>query len=156
MNDELKITQRHLPHWQLSGSYYFVTFRAISGDMSDKEKELVLKHILSGNDRFYELFAAVIMPDHVHIILRPLEDYGLSRIMQGIKGPTSYKINMMRRRTGPFWQTESFDRIIRDDNEFLEKANYIINNPIKSGLVENLSDFPFLYIKDINSIRKRY
>ena len=152
MNDELKITQRHLPHWQLTGSFYFVTFRVRNGKLSNGEKKLVLRHIISGNDKFYDLYAAVIMPDHVHIILRPHEDYSLGRIMQGIKGPTPREINKMRKRTGPFWQTESFDRIIRDDDEFLEKANYIIGNPVKSGLAEEPSEYSFLYVMDLKSV----
>ncbi len=83
---KLTRTRRHLPHWDLPGSNYFVTFRVERGTMSPNERQLVLDHILSGDDKFYRLIAGVVMPDHAHLIFRPHEGYTLSRIMKGIKG----------------------------------------------------------------------
>lgn len=75
------------------------------------------------------------MPDHVHLILKPIEENSLSRIMQGIKSSTAKKINAHRQTQGPLWQSESFDRILRDEQEFNEKLQYIADNPLKAGLI---------------------
>jgi len=94
---DLRITRRRLPHWQQEGSIYFVTFRTEKEPLSHDELRLVVEHIKSGNGRFYCLLAAVVMPDHVHILIRPNEGIGLSRIMKGIKGVSAMLLNRTRR-----------------------------------------------------------
>jgi len=158
-NNELKIKRRHLPHWTLKGSTYFVTFRTERGQtgmsvlLSVEEQKLVLRHIIDGNGKFYKRMAVVVMPDHVHIIFEPIEGYSISRIMKGIKGVSARKINLKRKEkrmdsyvnttdrnvccTGSIWQEESYDRIIRDPDELNEKLNYMLNNPVKNGLTED-------------------
>jgi putative transposase len=44
---------------------------------------------------------------------------------------------MRRRRSGPLWQKETYDRIMRDRQEFDEKAGYILNNAVKAGIVSD-------------------
>jgi len=83
MNNEprLERTRRNLPHWVLNGSCYFITSRIRSGVLSPEERMLVLERFLEGDDRYYRLAGVVIMPDHVHALLRPLDWYSLSRIL---------------------------------------------------------------------------
>ncbi|MCI0706532.1 MAG: transposase [Ignavibacteriae bacterium] len=133
-NPQLQITRRHLPHWTIHDAVYFVTFRTKSTVLSEKEQVAVLKHIKEGQDKYYSLLAAVVMPDHVHILLRQKSNYDLSRIMKGIKGVSANKINRMRKTKGSIWLNESFDRIIRNQKEFDEKFNYMLNNPVKKEL----------------------
>jgi REP element-mobilizing transposase RayT len=135
--NDLQITRRHLPHWTLKGATYFVTFRTAQGDLSIEEQKLVLKHIIEGNGEFYTLIAAIVMPDHVHLLLTPKEEYNLSRIIRGIKGASARQLNLKMGTSGSIWQDESFDRIIRDQNELNEKMNYMLNNPVKRALTES-------------------
>ena len=144
MNEpRLKIRTRNLPHWTLDGSTYFITFRVIQGILTEDERQITMDHIKSGHGRFYNLAAVVIMPDHAHLLLRPLGEYDLSRIMKGIKGASARKINLHRQTTGTVWQDESCDRIMRDYAEFQEKLNYMANNPIKAGLVRTIEEYPY-------------
>jgi len=158
-NNEFKITRRHLPHWTLKGAIYFVTFRTAKGQtgmsvlLSVEEQKIILRHVIDGNGKFYKLIAVMVMPDHVHIIFEPIEKYNLSRILKGIKGVSARKINLKRKEkrmdsyvnttdrnvcsTGSIWQEESYDRIIRDPDELIEKLNYMMNNPVKKGLTED-------------------
>ena len=133
---QLKITHRNLPHWTLPGSMYFVTFRLARGTLSASERSVVLKHLTSGHKKFYLLAAAVVMPDHVHLLIKPLGEYTLSRVMKGIKGVSARLLNQLRDTQGTVWQDESWDRIVRDAEEFQEKLQYMANNPVKSGLVQ--------------------
>lgn len=146
----LSIRRRNLPHWQLQESTYFVTFRLRSGIMSDDERRMVLDAIKHFYKVKYLITTAVIMPDHVHLIMKPLvnasnAEYSLSKILQGIKGFTARQINKVRGAKGAIWQDESFDRIIRDYDEYLEKWNYIRGNPIKAGLCQAPEEYPFLW-----------
>ena len=82
----LHIHRRNLPHWTLEGSTYFITYRLASGTLAPPEQQLVFDHIRAGHGKFYSLAAVVVMPDHVHLLLKPKPEYTLSRIMKGIKG----------------------------------------------------------------------
>ena len=136
--------RRHLPHWDLPGSTYFITFRVDSGQMSEQEQQLVFDHIVTGDDTFYDLIAAVVMPDHVHLIIRPRDGYSLSRVMKGIKGVSARQVNNARSVQGAFWQDEYHDRILRSEEEVIEKARYLLENPTRAGLVNSGESYPFV------------
>lgn len=140
-------TRRHLPHWTMAGATYFITFRIKSGEFTMPERLTILKHIQSGDGLYYRLAAAVIMPDHVHALIEPLEGFDLSRVTKGIKGVSAKLVNEMRQSSGTLWQEESFDRIIRDAAEFEEKLKYVVDNPFKRELVADPWDYPALYVK---------
>lgn len=133
----LQITRRHLPHWQLDGSTYFVTFRLAAGELTPPERRIVLDHVKSGAGTFYTLIAATVMPDHVHLLFSPKQEEDLSRIMKGIKGVSAHLLNRYRASRGKVWQVESFDRIVRDQKELDEKLEYMLNNARKKDLVED-------------------
>ena len=115
---ELKVSRRHLPHWHLEGSIYFVTFDCAKTVLTLKETAIVVEHITKGDDLFYDLFAVVVMPDHVHLLIRPFSGYDLSRVMKGIKGVCAHLINLHRGTKVTIWQSESYDRIVRSGREF--------------------------------------
>lgn len=106
---QLHITRRHLPHWKIEGATCFITFRTRRLLLTPAEQELVLNHIKEGHQIYYSLAAAVVMPDHVHMILTPNAGCELDRIMKGIKGLSARKINTLRGTSGSVWQDESFD-----------------------------------------------
>ncbi|MFI5144991.1 MAG: transposase [Ignavibacteria bacterium] len=109
--------------------------------MSYPEKKIVYDHVLEGHKHFYILLALTVMPEHFHIILHPMKDFPLKRIMKGIKGVTANKINLERKTKGSIWMDESYDRIIRNEKEFGAIANYMLNNPVERGLI----DYPWKY-----------
>jgi putative transposase len=139
---DVSITQRHLPHWRLDGATYFLTFRLKSLAFSEDEIAIVRDHIRDGDGKFYELLAVMVMPDHVHVILRPNDGIDLSRIMKGMKGASARLINQWRQRTGPLWQDESWDRIIRNHDEYVGQVNYMFENPIRKGLIDDPWKWP--------------
>jgi REP element-mobilizing transposase RayT len=138
---DLHISRRRLPHWQLDGATYFLTFRLLTGELDPPRRKIVLNHIQSGHGRFYTLIAVVVMPDHVHVLLRPLDGVDLSRITKGMKGASARLLNKLDNTTGSIWQDESWDRVIRDQVELDEKLLYMLNNPLKRGLVQDPWDY---------------
>ena len=83
------------------------------------------------------------MPDHVHMILTPLVDphrndiFSLVRNMQSIKGASARAINQRLRRHGPVWQEESFDHVLRSCEGLDAKVLYVLQNPVRKGLVRD-------------------
>ncbi len=111
-----------------------------------KQKEIasiVEENLLRFADVKYKLYAWVIMPNHVHFLLKPKEGYSLSEIVHSCKSYTSNQANKLLNRTGKFWFPEHFDRFIRDYDHFEKAFNYIERNPVKAGLCENQSDWRF-------------
>ncbi len=137
----LRKRRRNLPHWNIDGSTYCVTFRLKQGTLTAAERKLVIEHLKAGHGKYYQLAAAIVMPDHVHLLLRPENDFALSRIMKGIKGVSARLINQARSTLGSLWQDESWDRIIRDEEEFAEMLQYMADNPTKAGLVTTIEEY---------------
>ncbi len=73
------------------------------------------------------------------------EWFSLSAILHSLKSYTAKKINALMNRKGPLWIEESFDRIMRSEEEFLESWHYIMNNAAKKCLCESPEDWPWLY-----------
>jgi REP element-mobilizing transposase RayT len=82
----------------------------------------------------YLLHAWVIMPNHVHLLLSLGELIDLGETVASWKRFTAKKINRQRDGSGPVWQKDYFDRLIRDWDHFLNVARYIRRNPVKARL----------------------
>ena len=86
-------------------------------------------------ERYLQL-AWVVMPNHVHALLAPLEGWSLEKILHSWKSYTAKRINASLETGGRFWQKDYFDRLVRDDSHFRNCVRYIRRNPRKSGLRE--------------------
>lgn len=84
----------------------------------------------------YELNAFVVMPNHVHLIIRPTKwnQYPLEDILKSWKQYSTNRINREMGQHGSLWQQESYDRIIRDEEHLFRCLHYIGRNPEKAGL----------------------
>jgi len=184
--EEIKITERNLPHWTQDAKYYFVTWRLADSlpaellkswklesevwfashryplspegeeeyhrmfsDRIDKALDAgagscilkipaiagildsALRHF--DGDR-YELSAFVIMPNHVHVLFKLHEGQDLAKTLHSWKSFTAHEINKALNQSGPLWQEEYFDRIVRNERHFSKLVEYIVNNPRKAGL----------------------
>jgi len=96
---------------------------------------------------------AVVMPDHVHAIFTPLVDYEemevspLAKIMDAIKGPSAHKVNKALGRKGRVWQPESFDHVLRCSENLDAKIEYLLQNPVRSGLVRDSAQYSWFWQK---------
>ncbi|MET0776381.1 MAG: transposase [Pseudomonas mandelii] len=85
--------------------------------------------------------AWVVMPDHFHWLMQ-LKENDLGGVIGSIKSRCTQTVNKMTERQGPLWQTGYHDRAIRDGEELLPFARYIVANPLRAGLVEKIGDYP--------------
>lgn len=88
--------------------------------------------------KVFTLDAFCLMPNHVHLVCTPLvendEPVPISKILKSLKGYTARKANFILGRSGSFWQHESYDHVVRDNDEFLRIVHYMLENPTKAGL----------------------
>ncbi len=100
--------------------------------------ELICEVLHHHDGKSYTLIAYCVMPNHVHLVCRPLcvdgQPIPLSRIMKTLKGSTARGANILLGKQGTFWQQESYDHAARDNPELERIVNYVLNNPCKAGL----------------------
>lgn len=148
-------SQRNLPHWQEPGSLYYITWRCGERiSLSPEERTITLQCLRYWEGRKWDLYTAVVMPSHVHVLAQPLAKGGstgafdLAEIIHSVKSFSAHQINKCRDKRGPIWQDERYDRIVRDESELQEKWGYIRENPVKAGLAAVSEDYPWLFERD--------
>jgi putative transposase len=141
---------RRLPHWTPEKSTIFITWR-LAGTrpaptanvgprwlIEPRIAAIVAEALQHGDQvrRSYDLFAWVVMPSHVHMVMDPV--IPLSEIMRWLKASTGNRANKLIGKTGtPFWQREYYDRWIRSPKELSSVIGYVEDNPVRSGLAAN-------------------
>jgi REP element-mobilizing transposase RayT len=74
------------------------------------------------------------MLNHVHSLVQPIAPYKLSEILKTWKGYSAREANKLLSRTGTFWLAESFDRIMRSEEDLNSTIDYVVSNPERAGL----------------------
>jgi REP-associated tyrosine transposase len=154
--------RRRLPHLQRDFKAHFITFCTYQRRiLSAPEWEIVLRCSLYDRGTRYELHVAVVMPDHVHMILTPLQNlkqarvYSLPEILGRIKGASAHLVNEASRQHGTLWQEESFDHVLRSSESLFHKVQCVLDSPVRKGLAAPgeyrwvwYEPFPDLYAPD--------
>jgi primosomal protein N' (replication factor Y) len=150
---EATARKRNLPHFEIPGFTYHITWHTQNKLVLSPEacaKTLAACHFWHGNK--LRCYGACVMPDHVHLLLQPLPVqpgqegvHSLSEILHSIKTFTSYEVNKVMNRSGPVWQDESFDRLIRSESDLHKTWDYIWNNPRKLGIVGPMEEYPYFW-----------
>ena len=132
-----------IPAWVPDGSLWFVTMNARVRGLNSLAKDEVYQAIREAFRHYEEqhrcrLVLLVVMPDHLHCLLHVSRDFGLARLVIGLK---SY----LARSLGIEWQRNFFDHRLRDPWQQFEKADYIRMNPVRAGLVAHPWEWPYVY-----------
>ena len=155
MSTETPFHRRHLPHFYPPDAIYFITARLADPRIASLVAESI--HYRDGKD--YDLVAYTIMPNHMHIVYgigqydlleRPenaeaLSGKQVSGIMMSLKRHTALQANKILDRTGSFWQDESYDHVVRDGEELARLIEYVLDNPVKAGFVDNRRDWQWSF-----------
>jgi REP element-mobilizing transposase RayT len=115
-------------------------------------RDIVLRQIIDKTTDRAFVHKSVVMPEHVHMVITPgFDKYGqihaISEIVGPIKGASAREINQLLGWTGRLWQREFFDHQLRSDESLAEKCEYIRQNPVRRGLVDDPDDYPWLWPK---------
>ncbi|MBA3650802.1 MAG: class I tRNA ligase family protein [Chthoniobacterales bacterium] len=96
--------------------------------------EIVAEALRHFDGERYELGAWVVMPNHVHVLVTPRAEHDLGDILHSWKSFTSNRINTLLDRSGPLWQRESYDHIVRNEAALTRITDYILSNPEKADI----------------------
>jgi putative transposase len=142
--------------------------RAINWLVQPDVAAIIRENLYHHRGTKYHLFAYCVMPNHIHVLLQPIEADGhatssemvgpryatfdraletpdaqspLSKVLHSLKSYTANRVNELLCRTGQLWQHESYDHWVRDDGELERIVAYIADNPVKAGLAARAEDW---------------
>jgi putative transposase len=126
--------------------------------------EIIAESIRHRDGKQYDLITYCIMPNHVHIVFsladrdsqsgstvgrRDSSTYVVANILENLKWYTALKANRLLKRTGQFWQHESYDHVVRDGKELDRIIRYVLNNPVKARLAREWQKWRWNYVNDL-------
>jgi REP element-mobilizing transposase RayT len=152
---ELQKDKAALEYRRWFGKFDGYLDQASSGEtflQNEQVANLIAESIHYRDGKVYELYSFCIMPNHAHLVFMPLEKsegefHSLPKILQSLKRHTARQSNLILGRAGAFWQDESYDHVIRDEKELERIIKYVLNNPVKAGLVDGWNKWKWSYCK---------
>jgi len=129
--------------------------------LTQKEIAQITEKQLKRFDRkLYNLICYSILSNHVHILIdtsvqvpTEVDKYNeswhysnLDVIMKRIKGPSAVYSNRVLGKSGLFWERESYDIYIRNERMLMNVIHYILNNPVKAGIVKSWEEHEWTYV----------
>ena len=160
-----RYSHRRLPHFEKPWAIYAVTIGTKSHrSLSPSARTIVLDALRHFHNKRYELFAACVMRDHVHVLMQPWPKendeagnvifWPLGDLLHSVKSFSAHEINGREGKKGAVWETESFDRYVRSDRDLEEKFQYILRSPWEAGVAGENKDYPWLWTQEDESRKK--
>ncbi len=135
-------------------SYYHVTARANRNEFileNNENKKLFISVLRRARKKYkFEVRNFCIMGNHIHIMIKPRENESLSIIMQWILSVFAVLYNKKYNYHGHVWYDRFKSKLIKSYQQYLNVYRYIMNNPVKAGMVEKAAEY---YFSGINFIR---
>jgi len=115
--------------------------------------EAALNHLHPrGGGGMVEIKAFCLMPTHVHFILRQAQDEGIRTFMSHILTSFSLYFNRLHNRNGPLWQGRFGAARIRDQAHFLDRLDYVHNNPVKDLGLKRPEDWAYSSYRELHGL----
>jgi len=153
--------RKQVRRYNIPGDVHFLTFSCVHRQPFLKNERfcnwLIISIINACKYLNYELWAYVIMPEHVHLVVNPKNDkYDIAKFLQAVKQPVSRKVKMWLRQNNPLWMDKlsidrgcgkfefrfwqaggGYDLNINTEDYAIKTIEYIHNNPVRRGLVDD-------------------
>jgi putative transposase len=139
--------RKSLPHdrplWLSSNEVYFVTICALprGGNLlakSEVAKPLIESFVWRHEQLRWHGLLFLVMPDHVHLLIRENPERPIAKEIRDWK-------KFVARTQGIPWQRDFFEHRLRSNESRSEKFAYILNNPVRAGLVNSTDEWPFCW-----------
>ena len=129
-----------------TGPLYFVTFCTHERQPSLAKEEVDTAFVLFAKraEEAYNVAVGryVIMPDHVHLFVRGNHDFRLGPWIGALKQTLAKAVRLPRAK-GRIWEEGFFDHVLRSNESYSQKWNYVRKNPVRAGLVKSVTDWPY-------------
>ncbi len=116
----------------------------------DRIARLVAGALKQFHGERYTLLAWCVMPNHVHVVVKPLPGHDLPHILHSWKSFTAHEANKILKRHGRFWGEEYYDHLIRDEADYRRSVQYVLDNPSRAGL----KNWKWLSITDMAAVEE--
>jgi REP element-mobilizing transposase RayT len=125
---------------------YFLAICARDGTspflQEDLSGQLVSSLLLYRKERGIRVYSFCVMPDHVHLVLSPAEDFSVSELVKGLKTYTA-KVAQEKGVRGRIWQKSYYDHVVRKDESLVKICEYVLANPVRKRLAAKPEDWQF-------------
>jgi putative transposase len=143
--------RRKLPHLQPDCKIFFITFSTSRRWMlPNPARDIVMETCLRGDGHRFELHALVVMPDHVHLALTPKWDergsFSIREIMQEIKASRHTALAKKQGTLDASGKSSLYDRALRREEDLSVKVKYMLDNPVRAGLVSTPAAYRWIWI----------
>lgn len=133
----------------MPGQIYLVTTicanRYPSFKQAEKARVVAAKLMEPGLWGDSRLLCWVLMPDHMHALIELGQERTLSALMQRVKAVSALAVQRSLGAPGQFWMPGFHDRALRAEDSLHEAAEYILQNPVRAGLVDVPREYPYLW-----------
>jgi putative transposase len=162
--EDARYSKRRLPHFEKPWTIYAITASTRARrKLSPAARTIVLNALRHFHLVRYELFAACVMPDHVHFLFQPWPKeqgvdesaifWNVSELTHSVKSFTAHEINKLEHSRGAVWEEEVFDRYIRSESDLHEKFRYICRNPWDTKVVRPDEEYEWIWTRE-DELRK--
>ena len=129
------------PGWVSPGARFHIRIRTEAGSRTDLTRVPLAQSLLDSISQYHVMcrwytWLAVLMPDHLHLLLSFQDDRPMAKVVAGWK-------RFHARQHGVDWQENFFDHRLRNDDEYIEKAAYLRMNPVRAGLCASPEKWPW-------------
>ena len=105
---------------------------------SEQDYQRYLEDLIASANKYEcRVHAYVLMTNHVHMLVTPMKDRGISDMMQALGRRYVYYVNKAYRRTGTLWEGRYKSSLVDSDHYLLTCMRYIELNPVRAGLVDH-------------------
>lgn len=145
--DEFTRMQQLMRYYQIENELKFSNFTELK----------IVQHIgfnnflnLISKDKvkLVQIIAYCLMPTHIHLILKQLQDNGISNYMRKILNSYSCYFNSKHKRNGPLWESKFKSVLVVTDEQLLHLTRYLHLNPVTACLIDNPKNWPFSSYKE--------
>ncbi|BCE00380.1 REP-associated tyrosine transposase [Marinicellulosiphila megalodicopiae] len=130
----------------LNGHIYFITFNTFNRipyfDSFSTAAKFCRQIQINENTTDAQWLTWVLMPDHFHGLVQ-FNNQSLNQVVSDLKGRSAFLINQHLARTGQLWQKQYFERAVRKDENIKSIARYIVANPLRKKLVDDVKSYPY-------------